>query len=122
MKAQNRLKNLRRQYEQLLIACELYQQAAERRVARSQIRQHTLDDIIAIRAELARLVAPIEQLPLLPPEEPLERALHGPLLKVRTVLKPLYDRIEALPELAPDENDGPREIRDAACATAAGVH
>lgn len=127
MKAQSRLKNLRRQYEQLLIACELYRQAAERRVARGQIREHTLADIVRIREDLAALIGLVRELPPLPPEEPLERALYGPLLRIRSALKPLYDRIEALPELAPDEPVAlppipPPQIKDAPAPTAPSIH
>lgn len=77
MKAQNRLKNLRRQYERLLSACDLYKWAAERRVARSQLREHTIRDIESIRTELDRILGLVHELPKLPPEEPLERALYG---------------------------------------------
>lgn len=38
-----------------------------------------------------------------PPEEPLERALYGPLREIRSVLWPLDERIERLPEFAADD-------------------
>jgi hypothetical protein len=98
MKAQNRLKNLRRQYERLLSAW-----AAERRVARSQLRERTIRDVESIRAELDRILGLIHELPKLPPEEPLERALYGPLREIQAVLWPLNDRIERLPEFSSDD-------------------
>lgn len=103
MKAQNRLKNLRRQYERLLSACELYKWAAERRVARSQLRERTIRDIESIRAELDRILGLVRELPKLPPEEPLERALYGPVREIQSVLWPLCERIERLPEFAADD-------------------
>jgi hypothetical protein len=101
MKAQNRRKNLRRQYERLLSACALYKWAAERRVARSQLRERTIRDIESIRTELDRILGLVHELPKLPPEEPLERALYGPLRAIEAVLRPLNERIEGLPEFSP---------------------
>ena len=45
----------------------------------------------------------VRELPKLPPEEPLERALYGPLEEIRSVLWPLNERIEGLPEFATDD-------------------
>jgi hypothetical protein len=103
MKAQNRLKNLRRQYERLLSACALYKWAAERRVVRSQLRERTIRDIESIRTELDRILGLVHELPKLPPEEALERALYGPLRAIEAVLRPLNERIEGLPEFSPDD-------------------
>lgn len=103
MKAQNRLKNLHRQYERLLTACELYKWAAARRLARSQLQEDTIRDIESIRAELDRLLGLVHELPKMPPEEPLERALYGPLRQIRAILCPLYERIERLPEFWDDD-------------------
>ncbi len=103
MKAQNRKRNLRRQYERLLSACALYKWAAERRVARSQLRERTIRDIESIRAELDRILGLVHELPKLPPEEPIERALYGPLRAIEAVLRPLNERIEGLPEFAADD-------------------
>jgi hypothetical protein len=87
MKAQIRLKNLRRQYERLLSACDLYKWAAERRVARSQLRERAIRDIESIRTELDRILGLVHELPKLPPEEPLERALYGPVRAIEAVLR-----------------------------------
>ena len=103
VKAQNRKTNLRRQYERLLSACALYKWAAERRVARSQLRERTIRDIESIRAELDRMLGLVHELPKLPPEEPIERALYGPLRAIEAVLRPLNERIEGLPEFAADD-------------------
>jgi hypothetical protein len=114
MKAQNRKRNLRRQYERLLSACDLYKWAAERRVARSQLRERTIRDIESIRAELDRILGLVRELPKLPPEEPLERALYGPLREIRSVLWPLNERIEGLPEFAAeDPEEEVQQDRDA---------
>jgi hypothetical protein len=115
VKAQNRLKNLRRQYDHLLIACDLYKWAAERRVARSRLRERTIRDIESIRAELDRILGLVHELPKLPPEGPLERALYGSLTEIRAVLRPLYEQIERLPEFAADDaedRDAGSEARD----------
>ena len=114
MKAQNRLRNLRRQYERLLSACALYKWAAERRVARSQLRERTIRDIESIRTELDRILGLVHELPKLPPEEPLERALYGPLRAIEAVLRPLNERIEGLPEFSPyDLEEEVQQDRDA---------
>jgi hypothetical protein len=45
----------------------------------------------------------VHELPELPPEEPLERALYGHLRAIEAVLRPLNERIEGLPEFAADD-------------------
>ena len=109
MKAQNRLKNLRRQYDRLVTACELYKWAAARRAARSQLEEDVIRDIESIRAELDRILGLVHELPKLPPEKPLERALYGPLMQIRAVLCPLYERIERLPEFSADDAEATQD-------------
>jgi hypothetical protein len=45
----------------------------------------------------------VHELPKLPPEEPIERALYGPLRAIEAVLRSLNERIEGLPEFAADD-------------------
>jgi hypothetical protein len=86
-------------------------------VARSQLRECTIRDIESVRAELDRILGLVRELPKLPPEEPLEGALYGPLREIRSVLWPLNERIEGLPEFAADDpEEEVQQDRDAGSA------
>lgn len=72
-------------------------------MARSRLPEDVIRDIESIRAELDRILGLVHELPKLPPEKPLERALYGPLTQIRAILRPLYERIERLPEFSADD-------------------